>query len=266
MLNVQGVPAFNDNYIWLIRHPDKPQVAIVDPGDAKPVIAAIKAEGLEPIAILITHHHWDHVGGIADLLANYPHLSVYGPANETIPHLHHPLSEGDTVKLEALGAEFRVMDVPGHTAGHIAYYHPPANTTSNSGLLFVGDTLFAGGCGRLFEGTPVQMHDSLTRIAALPDETAVYCAHEYTEDNLVFARIAEPENAALQTRQNDVRQQRAKGLATVPSKLGIEKATNPFLRSEQANIIRAAEAFAGRKLATGADVFAVVRHWKDTLD
>ena len=270
MLTAQAVPAFDDNYIWLIRHPDKPQVAIVDPGDAKPVIAAIKAEGLEPIAILITHHHWDHVGGIANLLTHYQQLPVYGPANETIPHISHPLSEGDTVQLEALDAEFRVMDVPGHTSGHIAYYHPHANTDgdthNNSGLLFVGDTLFAGGCGRLFEGTPAQMHDSLTRIASLPDETEVYCAHEYTEDNLVFARIAEPNNAALQTRQNIVRQQRAQGLATVPSKLGIEKATNPFLRSEQATIIRAAEAFAGRKLSMGADVFAVVRHWKDTLD
>ena len=266
MLKVQAIPAFDDNYIWLIRHPDKPQVAIVDPGDAKRVIAAIQAEGLEPVAILITHHHWDHVGGIDGLLAHYPQLPVYGPANETIPHISHRLSEGDTVKLEALSAEFQVMVVPGHTAGHIAYYHPHREADDNSGLLFVGDTLFAGGCGRLFEGTPAQMHDSLTRIAALPDATEVYCAHEYTEDNLVFARIAEPDNTALQTRQDAVRQQRAQGLATVPSRLGIEKATNPFLRFEQADIIRAAEAFAGRKLTTGADVFAVVRHWKDTLD
>lgn len=262
MLTAQAISAFDDNYIWLIRRPDKPQVAIVDPGDAEPVIAAITADGLEPIAILITHHHWDHVGGISDLLAHYPQLAVYGPANETIPHISQPLSEGDTVRLDALDAEFQVMDVPGHTSGHIAYYH----SQNNNGLIFVGDTLFAGGCGRLFEGTPAQMHDSLSRIAALPDTTEVYCAHEYTADNLVFARIAEPDNTALATRQGAIRQQRAQGLATVPSLLSVEKATNPFLRSEQADIIRGAEAFAGRKLATGADVFAVVRHWKDTLD
>ena len=266
MLTAQAVPAFNDNYIWLIRYPDKPQAAIVDPGDAEPVITAIQTEGLEPIAILITHHHWDHVGGIADLLSHYPQLPVYGPANETIPHLTHPLTEGDTVRLDALNAEFRVMDVPGHTAGHIAYYHPHANVKDRSGLIFVGDTLFAAGCGRLFEGTPAQMYDSLSRIAALPDTTQVYCAHEYTTDNLVFARIAEPDNTALQERQDAVRQQRAQGLATVPSLLGVEKATNPFLRSEQTDIIHAAEAFAGHKLATGAEVFVVVRHWKDTLD
>jgi hydroxyacylglutathione hydrolase len=263
MLTAQAVPAFDDNYIWLIRRPNQPQVAIVDPGDAGPVLEAIRAEGLEPVAILITHHHWDHVGGIADLLALYP-IPVYGPASETIPYINHPLTEGDTVKLPALNAELRVMHVPGHTAGHIAYYTKP--TGNDTGLAFVGDTLFAGGCGRLFEGTPVQMHDSLSRIGALPDATQVYCAHEYTEDNLVFARIAEPGNLALQTRQEDVRQQRAQGLATVPSLLGTEKATNPFLRSGQPDIIRTAEAFAGRKLTTGAEVFAVVRHWKDTLD
>lgn len=267
MLTAQAVPAFDDNYIWLIRHPDRPQVAIVDPGDAEPVIQAIHAAGLEPIAILITHHHWDHVGGISDLLAHYQQrpFPVYGPARETIPHISHPLSEGDTVKLEALDSEFQVMDVPGHTAGHIAYYHA-SHSKNHPHLLFVGDTLFAGGCGRLFEGTPAQMHDSLSRISALPDNTQVYCAHEYTADNLVFARIAEPANTALQARQETVQQQRAQGLATVPSQLGVEKATNPFLRSEQADIIRAAEAFSGRKLTAGAEVFGAVRHWKDTLD
>jgi len=264
MLTVQTTTAFEDNYIWLIRHQDRPQVAIVDPGDATPVIAAITAQSLEPVAILITHHHWDHVGGIDSLLARWP-MPVYGPASETIPRISQPLNEGDHVHIDALSTGFQVLHVPGHTAGHIAYYHPASNA-GGPGMVFVGDTLFAGGCGRLFEGTPAQMHDSLNRIAALPDDTRVYCAHEYTEDNLVFARIAEPDNAALQARQQTVQQQRKQGQATVPSLLGTEKATNPFLRCEQADIIRAAEGFSGCKLHTGADVFAAVRHWKDTLD
>ncbi|NOX92587.1 MAG: hydroxyacylglutathione hydrolase [Gammaproteobacteria bacterium] len=264
MLTVQTVTAFEDNYIWLIRHQDQPQVVIVDPGDAAPVITAITAQSLEPAAILITHHHQDHVGGIDDLLARWP-MPVYGPAGESIPHISQPLAEADHVHIEALSADFQVLHVPGHTAGHIAYYHP-ASDTDEHGMIFVGDTLFAGGCGRLFEGTPTQMYDSLSQIATLPDDTQVYCAHEYTEDNLVFARIAEPDNSALQTRQHTVQQQREQGQATVPSLLGTEKATNPFLRCGQANIIRAAEGFSGRKLHTGAEVFAAVRHWKDTLD
>ncbi len=264
MLTVHTITAFEDNYIWLIRHPDQPHVVIVDPGDATPVIAAITAQSLKPVAILITHHHWDHVGGIEDLLARWP-MPVYGPARETIPHISQPLSENDHIHIEALAADFQVLHVPGHTAGHVAYYHP-ASDVDKHGMIFVGDTLFAGGCGRLFEGTPAQMHDSLSQIAALPDDTRVYCAHEYTADNLTFARIAEPDNPALQARQQTVQQQREQGQATVPSLLGEEKATNPFLRCEQADIIRAAEGFSGRKLHTSAEVFAAVRHWKDTLD
>lgn len=262
MLTAQAVPAFEDNYIWLLRHPDQPQVAIVDPGDAEPVIATLQQQSLQPIAILVTHHHWDHVGGIGDLLARYD-LPVYGPAHETIPYRSQALVDGDTVELPALGARIRVMDVPGHTAGHIAYY---LENSDGPGLLFCGDTLFAGGCGRLFEGTPVQMQHSLSRIRALPDDTLVYCAHEYTEANLGFACIAEPHNAALRERQQQVQQQRAAGQATVPSVLAMEKATNPFLRYDQPEIIRGAEGFAGRKLGTEAEVFAAVRYWKDTLD
>ncbi|HEC19313.1 MAG TPA: hydroxyacylglutathione hydrolase [Gammaproteobacteria bacterium] len=257
MLRVHTVNAFDDNYIWLIQHPERPQVVIVDPGDAAPVIEALQRQALAPAAIFITHHHWDHVGGIGELLAHWS-IPVYGPARETIPHLSHPLSDNERVHIDALDSTFQVMDVPGHTAGHIAYVGP--------GKVFVGDTLFAGGCGRLFEGTPEQMHASLSRIAALPDDTLVYCAHEYTADNLVFARIAEPGNPAIEARQQAVQAQRAQGLPTVPSRLGEEKATNPFLRCDQPEIIRNAEAFAGRKLSSGAEVFAVVRHWKDTLD
>jgi len=262
MLTAQGIPAFEDNYIWLIRRTGRPQVAIVDPGDADPVLALVEAEGLEPVAILITHHHYDHVGGIGDLLARYP-IPVYGPAHETIPHLTHPVAEGDEVRIDALDARFRVMDVPGHTAGHVAYY---CANPGGHGMLFCGDTLFTGGSGRLFEGTPEQMHDALRRIRALPDDTQVYCAHEYTEANLRFARIAEPDNAALLRRQQETSTLRARGRPTVPAPLGLEKATNPFLRFDQPSIIRAAEAFAGRKLTTGAEIYAAVRHWKDSLD
>lgn len=267
MLTAQGVPAFDDNYIWLLRNPQRPQVAIIDPGDADPVLKAIKAGNLEPVAILITHHHYDHVGGIADLLAEYP-MPVYGPAGETIPHITQALFGGDTVTLPELGAGLQVLDVPGHTAGHIAYYFSNKNCKNegSNGLLFCGDTLFAGGCGRLFEGTPVQMHASLSQILALPDDTEVYCAHEYTEANLTFARIAEPENEALRERQIKVLEQRQQGQSTVPSMLGIEKATNPFLRFDEPSIIRAAEGFAGRRLNSAAEVFGTVRHWKDTLD
>ncbi len=262
MLTAQGVRAFDDNYIWLIKQPEKPQIAIVDPGDADPVLAAIEAQSLQPVAILITHHHWDHTGGIADLLERYP-MPVYGPAHESIPHMSHPLTENDSVEIPELGAQFQVLDVPGHTAGHIAYY---SKNSGGQGMLFCGDTVFAGGCGRIFDGTAEQFHHSLGKINALPDDTLVYCAHEYTEDNLVFARIAEPGNLLLKERQTTVQQQRQRDEATVPSLLGIEKATNPFLRFDQATIVKAAETFAGHSLSNGADVFSTVRHWKDTLD
>lgn len=262
MLTVQGIPAFEDNYIWLIRRDTHPQVAIVDPGDADPVLAAIEAEDLEPVAILITHHHYDHVGGIGEILARYP-VPVYGPARETIPHRTHPVTDGEEVRIDALDARFRVLDVAGHTAGHVAYY---CANPEGHGLLFCGDTLFTGGSGRLFEGTPEQMHTALRRIRELPDDTLVYCAHEYTEANLRFARIAEPDNIELLQRQRETTVLRAEGHPTVPAPLGLEKATNPFLRFDQPSIVRAAETFAGRPLAPGAEVYAVVRNWKDSLD
>jgi hydroxyacylglutathione hydrolase len=257
MLKAQGILARQDNYIWLIQRDGQPQVAIVDPTEAAPVLAHIQEHGLEPVAILITHHHWDHVGGIAELVAEYP-MPVYGPARETIPHMDHPLDDGDEVVIEALDCHFRVMDVAGHTAGHIAYL--------GHGMLFIGDTLFAGGCGRIFEGTPTQMQQAMSRIRALPDDTQIYCAHEYTEDNLEFARVAEPDNTALAKRQQEVAAIRAQHQPTVPSQLGLEKATNPFLRYDEPKLIRAAEDFVGHPLSTEAEVFAAVRYWKDTLD
>lgn len=257
MLKVQRIHAFDDNYIWLIGCRDRPQVAIVDPGDADPVIEHLEREGLQPVAILITHHHGDHTGGVRELVQAYA-IPVYGPAHERIPALTHPVSEGSTISLDECGLHFQVLDTPGHTRGHVCYVGHDA--------LFCGDTLFTGGCGRLFEGTAEQMYTSLEKLRALPDETAVYCAHEYTQANLAFAVIAEPDNAATRERLEEVRRLRAEHLDTVPALLGLEKQTNPFLRSHIPELVRAAEAFAGGPLRDPAAVFATVRRWKDALD
>ncbi len=257
MMKVHQLPAFDDNYIWLIGCDDKPDVAIVDPGDADPVIAYLEHKGLRPAAILITHHHGDHTGGVSELVARYA-IPVYGPASERIPALTHPLTEGERVELAACGIALEVFDTPGHTRGHLCYY--------GGGALFSGDTLFAAGCGRLFEGTAEQMFHSLEKLRALPDDTLVYCAHEYTQANLAFAVVAEPQNSDTATRLTEVNALRRAGKATVPSTLAAEKATNPFLRSHVPSLVAAAEAFAGRKLQSPAEVLAVVRHWKDTLD
>ncbi|MGM0593993.1 MAG: hydroxyacylglutathione hydrolase [Pseudomonadota bacterium] len=257
MMEVRTVHAFDDNYIWLIGAQGSPHVAIVDPGDEEPVIARLERDGLTPEAILITHHHGDHTGGVDALVARYG-IPVYGPANERIPHLTHPLAQGDRVELAHSGLRFEVLDTPGHTRGHICYLGHQA--------LFCGDTLFAGGCGRIFEGTPEQMYHSLEKLRALPDETQVYCAHEYTVANLTFALVAEPDNTDTRARMAQVRTLRAEGRDTVPSSMAEEKRTNPFLRSHEPILAKAAEGFAGHPLPGPVDVFATVRHWKDTLD
>lgn len=257
MLNVTGVPAFADNYIWLVQEKGNPHTIIVDPGESEPVLRHIKHHGLEPIAIFVTHHHGDHTAGIREILQHFD-LPVYGPSNEGIATITHPVHEGDKINLAASRLSFSVLEVPGHTRGHIAYV--------GHGCVFCGDTLFTGGCGLLFEGTPALMFSSLSKIATLPPATQVYCAHEYTQSNLEFARVVEPENADLIKRQTQVRQKRAVNQATVPSTLAEELRTNPFLRCRESSVIQAAEGFAGKPLKTGAEVFAVVRHWKNTLD
>ncbi len=255
MLRIRPIPAFDDNYIWLLQNGDQTKVAVVDPGDETPVLELLRNEGLELGAILISHKHGDHTGGVEDLLQLWPGAQVYGPAKEQVRSVTHPVSGGDRVSLEWLGVELDVMDVPGHTEGHLAYY--------GSGVLFCGDTLFAAGCGRVFSGTHEQLHHSLQQIAALPPQTRVYCAHEYTMANLGFAKWVEPDNPLVQARFDQASVMRARGEPTVPSLLQEELETNPFLRVGEPNVIAAAEAYAGRTLAPGAEVFTAIRNWKD---
>lgn len=249
------IPAFDDNYFWFVHGHERREVAVVDPGDAGPVEAALAAGELELAAILVTHHHGDHVGGVRELLARHPGVPVYGPAAEAIPGRTVGLSGGETVVLDKLGLSFTVLAVPGHTRGHLAYY--------GHGTLFCGDTLFSGGCGRLFEGTPGEMLHSLDRLASLPGDTRVCCAHEYTTANLRFALAVEPDNAALSRRMAQVTALRAAGQPTLPSSVRAERSFNPFLRVREPSVRAAAEGHVGHALADPVAVFAAVRHWKD---
>ena len=255
MQAVLHVPAFEDNYIWLIRGTSTTQAAVVDPGDAAPVLAALPRLGLRPVAILCTHHHGDHTGGINDLLHAFPGLPVYGPGIENIPGLTRPLADGDSVALPEIGVQLQVLGVPGHTRGHLAFY--------GHGWLFCGDTLFSAGCGRLFEGTAEQMHHSLGRLAALPGDTLVYCAHEYTLANLRFAATVEPENPAIAAWREQATALRAQDRATLPTTVARECSLNPFLRAATPTVRRAAEQHSGRSLTDELSVFATVRQWKD---
>jgi len=251
MFDVIRIPAFKDNYIWLLRK--GAAATVVDPGDARPVLEVLEREGLKLASILVTHHHADHQGGVAALLAHY-RAEVYGPAAEAISGISRPLRGGETIHPAGLDSGFAVVAVPGHTLGHLAYY--------GAGCLFCGDTLFAGGCGRLFEGTPAQMAASLARLAELPDETAVYCAHEYTQANLRFALAVEPGNRFLQGRAAEVAAARAGGLATVPSTIACEKASNPFLRCSEPEVVASAQRH-GAGAADEVAVFAALREWKN---
>lgn len=259
-MNLTALPAFTDNYIWLLHTTgSEPQRAlVVDPGDADVVLAALRNLSLQLDTILVTHHHADHTGGVAQL-RQATGAAVYGPARETMPEPIRRMSGGDTV--QALGLQFDVLDVPGHTAGHIAYYCA-APTDHTAPILFCGDTLFSGGCGRLFEGSPAQMLASLGQLAALPAATRVCCTHEYTLANLRFARAVEPGNALLAQYQTDCIALRERGDMTLPSSIARELQINPFLRSSAPEVVRAAQQFEPTAVDT-LGVFTAIRQWKN---
>ncbi|NWG31046.1 MAG: hydroxyacylglutathione hydrolase [Rhodocyclaceae bacterium] len=251
-MQIEPIPAFEDNYIWALRHAG--QVAVIDPGEAQPVLRFLDRSGEHLAAILVTHRHGDHIGGIAELVARHP-VPVYGPALEAAEVVTEPLQDGE--RLTVLGIDFEVLHLPGHTRGHVAYYRP--------GSLFCGDVLFGAGCGRVFEGTLDEMHASLARLAALPPETKIYCAHEYTQSCLRFAQRVEPDNPALGRRIAAVAAQRAAGEPSVPSTLAEELDTNPFLRWRSPGVIAAATRWLGRAPANDAETFAAIRLWRDSL-
>jgi hydroxyacylglutathione hydrolase len=257
MTEILALHAFDDNYIWLLRAGGF--VAVVDPGDAAPVLAHLDRSGDRLCAILATHHHGDHVGGLAELLDRFP-VPVFGPGMENIPGVSHPLSGGERIELPEIGLGLDIIAVPGHTRGHLAYYGP---SIDDVGAVFCGDTLFGAGCGRLFEGTPAQMHESLGKLAVLPAPTLVYCAHEYTQSNLRFALAVEPGSVAVQRRSENVAADRAKGRPTIPTRIGIELETNPFLRWDAPAVRAAAASRLGHHPVDAVETFAAIREWKN---
>lgn len=254
MLDVTAVPALRDNYVWLLHGREPERVAIVDPGEAAPVRETLRKRSLKPSCILVTHRHWDHVNGIGELVAEWD-LPVYGPADEPVPERTRGLGDGDVLELDELGLRFRILAVPGHTLGHIAFH--------GHGVLLSGDTLFSGGCGRVFEGSPEQMLESLHRLRDLPEETRVLCGHEYTLKNLEFCAAVEPDNPAIEARRQWARERREAGEPTLPSSLAEERRINVFLRCDEDSVRSGAEQRAGHSLDREAAVFATVREWKD---
>jgi hydroxyacylglutathione hydrolase len=258
MITIIPIPAFADNYIWTLCC--EGNAVVVDPGDAEPVLDYLDHEGFALTAILATHHHNDHVGGVPALVARYG-VPVFGPARESIPERTWALGEGDEIDVPGLPLRLRVMDIPGHTAGHIAYFGDVSGVPS----VFCGDTLFAAGCGRLFEGTPQQMWTSLSALAALPPDTRVYCGHEYTLANIRFALAVEPDSAPLWDRQAREQAKRDRGEPTLPSTIGEERLTNPFLRAQVPGVRKTAASHAGGTLAGDVETFAALRAWKNAF-
>lgn len=250
MLHIKSIPAFNDNYIWLIKNSDN-RCAVVDPGDAEPVLNYLNQHDLKLEAILITHHHHDHIGGIAELVRQHPEVNVVGPASEPVPTLTHEVRAGDQIEL--FGEVFLILGLPGHTHGHIGYV--------GDGKLFCGDVLFSAGCGRVFEGTMEEMYTSLNKICALSEETEVYCAHEYTASNIAFALAVEPDNELLQQYRDKVNRRRGQNVPTIPTTIRQEKWINPFLRTDQPSIIKSVT---NRTRKTDPlSIFTALREWKN---
>lgn len=262
-MHIKPIPAFSDNYIWMFADPEQRYACVVDPGDAAPVIAALQEEGLELTVILLTHHHQDHTGGVRELTDRYAAVKVYGPDSSRIPTV--TVSLRNNAVIDVFGRRFTAISVPGHTLDHIAYYSESVEAQEPD-ILFCGDTLFAAGCGRLFEGDPQTMYTSLQKFAVLPESTLVFCAHEYTLANLEFASAVEPENHDIATRVEDVRRTRANGRPTLPSNIGLELRTNPFLRC-RIKVVR--ESVSSRMGATSCasdvEIFAALRQWKDNF-
>ena len=256
--SVIPIPAFSDNYIWAISSSSGSRVCVVDPGDAAPVIRFLNARGQTLSDIFITHHHSDHTGGLPELAAKYS-PRVIGPGDSNIKGITHYAADGEQIEL--FGSTFAIMAVPGHTLDHIAFYN--SGSAVRPPILFCGDTLFAAGCGRLFEGTPQQMHTSLAKLASLPQNTEVYCTHEYTLANLRFALAADPANELLQERLVAEQLKREQARPTLPSSIKLELETNPFLRCHNPALVRSATAASSKNLASEVDVFAALRAWKD---
>lgn len=251
-LAVEPIAAFETNYIWAIHNGR--DCALVDPGSSAEPLSFLRERGLNLCALILTHHHYDHIGGVDDLLAEKA-VPVWGPVDERIPQVNQPVGEGDRASVPELELQFEVLETPGHTSTHIIYH--------NDEMMLAGDTLFSIGCGRLFEGTPEQMHASLAKLAALPADTRVYCGHEYTESNIRFARRVEPANPDLAAREQEVHGLRQRGQPTLPSTIEWELRTNPFLRVGERGVAQAASERAGKNLASPVAVFAEIRRWKD---
>lgn len=254
-MRVSYIKAFNDNYIWVIQSSDN-RCVVVCPGESEPVLQWLQANNCTLEAILVTHYHYDHTNGIEALVAA-TQCNVFGPAAEIIPCNNNPVEPGDIIVPATDFPSFHVIGCPGHTLGHVAFYAQP--------WLFSGDTLFASGCGRMFEGTPAQFVQSLEALSRLPSDTQVYCAHEYTAANLQFAAAVEPNNPHIQERIQQVTAMRAKGIATVPTLLSSEHKTNPFLRTDTFDVRQAAQKRVGAKITRKEEVFAVIREWKDNF-
>lgn len=253
-MRVHPVKAYDDNYIWIIQPGAEKSVIVVDPGDDKPVRDWLNTNNASIDSYLITHHHWDHTDGLAPLLEDYP-APVFGPKNSKVANISEPLTENDS--FNRLGINFEVLETPGHTLDHISFYC--------TGFLFCGDTLFSGGCGRMFEGNPELYVSSLKKLRQLAGDTRVYCAHEYTQANLTFASLVEPENALLQSYLEKIKLMRQDDEITLPSSLQLELAINPFLRFDQTTVVKAAEQHANQNLTDDSQIFATIRQWKDSL-